>query len=131
MCLNQRIVQAASGYLPVRVHANLAKFSGHTSSLRCPWKDGVAPANGKGYHGTERERMTELDKTIEMLEAQFPPTSGAVFAHARDRVLSAGLSVLQSESGIIYEVFPDGHRREVKHIDPPTVVVLGSEVKIG
>lgn len=75
--------------------------------------------------------MTEQDKNIENLEIAFPAASGSAFAHARERVLDAGLSVLQSEGGVIYEIFPDGRRREVKRIEPPTKVVAGSKLKIG
>jgi hypothetical protein len=60
------------------------------------------------------------DQDIQKLESQFPAVSGAAFATARDRVLASGQSVLQSQDGVIYEVFPDGRRVEVKKIEPPT-----------
>jgi hypothetical protein len=66
------------------------------------------------------------DHDIQKLEKQFPAVSGAAFAAAREKVLESGQSVLQSENGIIYEVFPDGHRREVKKIESPTQLVAGS-----
>ena len=44
---------------------------------------------------------------------------GSAFAAARDRVLASGQSVLQSEGGFIYRVFPDGRKELVKQIDPP------------
>ncbi len=46
------------------------------------------------------------DQEIQNLENQFPPLSGSAFAAARERVLQSGQSVMQSENGIIYEVFP-------------------------
>jgi hypothetical protein len=68
----------------------------------------------------------ELDVAeIERLESVFPAASGSAFAAARQKVLASGQSVLQSENGIIYEVFPDGHRREVKRIEPPTPIQRG------
>ena len=66
------------------------------------------------------------DQDIQKLESQFPAVSGSAFAAARERVLQSGQSVLQSENGVIYEVFPDGHRKEVKKIEPPTQFVTGS-----
>jgi len=66
------------------------------------------------------------DQDIQKLESQFPALSGAAFAEARARVLASGQSVLQSQDGVIYEVFPDGRRLEVKKIDPPTQFISGS-----
>ncbi len=65
------------------------------------------------------------DQDIQKLENQFPSVSGAAFAAARDEVLASGQSVLQSQDGIIYEVFPDGRRVEVKKIEPPIKVNAG------
>lgn len=75
--------------------------------------------------------MTDHEKSIETLETAFPAVSGSAFAAARAEVLAAGLSVLQSEGGVIYEVFPDGRRRVIKRIQPPTRVVRGSKVRLG
>ena len=70
------------------------------------------------------------DQDIQNLESQFPAVSGSAFATARERVLASGQSVLQSQDGIIYEVFPDGRRVEFKKIKPPTQVVSGSFLTI-
>ncbi|HEY3762034.1 MAG TPA: hypothetical protein VGN23_09835 [Verrucomicrobiae bacterium] len=59
------------------------------------------------------------------MENQFPTLSGSAFAAARERVLASGQSVLQSEDGIIYEVFPTGERKVVKKIEPPAQFVSG------
>jgi hypothetical protein len=66
--------------------------------------------------------MSDQEKNIELLEAEFPAMAGPVFAAAREQVLASGQSVLQSELGNIYEVFPDGRRVFVKAIEPPTLV---------
>ncbi len=71
---------------------------------------------------------TENDQDIESLEAQLPAASGVAFANARAQVLASGQSVLQSEGGAIYEVFPDGQRRFVKTVEPPSIVIVGSKV---
>lgn len=65
------------------------------------------------------------DQDIQQLESQFPLVSGSAFAAARERVLASGQSVLQSQNGVIYEVFPDGRRVEVKKVEPPTEVKAG------
>lgn len=66
------------------------------------------------------------DQEIQVLESQFPEMSGEAFAAARERVLASGQSVLQSEGGFIYRVFPDGHKEVVKQITPPTRVKPGT-----
>jgi hypothetical protein len=70
------------------------------------------------------------DKDIEILENQFPPSSGIAFHEAFQQTLKSGLKVLQSEDGVIYEVSPDGSRRRVKEIEPPTQVISGSKITI-
>jgi hypothetical protein len=74
--------------------------------------------------------QTSQDLEIENLERQFPPASGVVFAAARLQVLASGQSVLQSEDGSIFEVFPDGQRHLVKMVEPPISVTIGSKVEL-
>jgi hypothetical protein len=74
--------------------------------------------------------MADQENNIEILESQFPAVSGSAFAAAREEVLASGQSVLQSEQGYIYEVFPSGRRVPVKKIEPPTPVVSGSKITI-
>ena len=74
--------------------------------------------------------MADQENDILKLESEFPALSGQAFAAARARVLASGQSVLQSENGIIYEVFPDGRRMVVKEIEPPTLVEPGSRITI-
>jgi len=66
------------------------------------------------------------DQDIQKIESQFPTLSGSAFAEAREKVLASGQSVLQSENGVIYEVFPDGRRVRVKNIEPPTACASGT-----
>jgi hypothetical protein len=74
--------------------------------------------------------MPDQENNIEELENQFPALSGVAFAAARERVLASGNSVLQSEEGCIYEVFPDGRGVVVKNIEPPTPNVPGRKITI-
>jgi hypothetical protein len=75
--------------------------------------------------------MLDQENNIERLEAQFPALSGSAFAAARARVLASGQTVIESEQGCIYEVYPNGDRVLVKKIDPPTAVVSGRKITIG
>ncbi len=75
--------------------------------------------------------MADQENNIEILESQFPSISGSAFAAAGEQVLASGQSVLQSEQGYIYEVFPDGHRVRVKKIEPPIPVVSGRKITLG
>jgi hypothetical protein len=70
------------------------------------------------------------DQDIQDLENQFPAVSGSAFAAAREHALASGHSVVESEQGIIYEVFRDGSRKRLKKIEAPTTVIPGSKVMI-
>ncbi len=70
--------------------------------------------------------MSDDEKTLQFLETQLPAVSGSAFADARLQTLAAGRSVLQSENGVIFEVFPDGTRIERKRIDAPEQFTKGS-----
>ena len=66
------------------------------------------------------------DDEIQEMESQFPALSGIAFAEARKRVLASGQSVMQSQGGVLYEVFPDGRQIPVKKIEPPIPVEPGT-----
>ena len=74
--------------------------------------------------------MADDGNEIETIESQIPKLAASAFAAARERVLTSGQSVLQSEHDCIYEVFPDGRRVFVKRIEPPTVALPGSKFMI-
>lgn len=74
--------------------------------------------------------MSETEKIITELEESFPQLSGIAFQRARDEALAAGQSVLTSEDGVIYEVYPDGRRIERKRIEPPMRIAVGTKVVI-
>ena len=83
-----------------------------------------AGGGAKKHFAVGRFAMSDLD--IQQLESQFPAVSGSAFAAARAQALASGQSVLQSQDGVIYEVFPDGRKLVVKQIEPPTQFVSGS-----
>lgn len=66
------------------------------------------------------------DHDFQVLENQFPALSGQAFAAASERVLASGQSVLQTEGGFVFRVFPDGRKEVVKPIEPPTRVKPGT-----
>jgi hypothetical protein len=67
---------------------------------------------------------------MEKLENQFPAVSGAAFSAAREHAFQLGYSMLQSEGGFIYEIYPHGRRILKKKIDPPTEMAPGSKFLI-
>jgi hypothetical protein len=74
--------------------------------------------------------MSDEEKNIRELELQFPLLSGTAFMAARQQTLASGQSVLQSEQGALYEVFPDGTRRRLKEIEPATPIAPGSRITL-
>ena len=74
--------------------------------------------------------MSDQEKKIQELESLFPNLSGVTFNAALQQTLASGQSVLQSDQGVIYEVFPDGTRKRVKEIEPPTAVEPGKKITI-
>lgn len=73
---------------------------------------------------------THLQAQYEALELAFPAKSGEAFAKARAAALAAGLSVLQVEDGVLYQVSPDGTRTQVKPLESPTKVTLGDKYQL-
>lgn len=74
--------------------------------------------------------MSEDEKALRFLESQLPAVSGSAFADARRKTLASGQSVLQSEKGIIYEVFPNGSRVERKRVDAPRPFTKGTLIQL-
>jgi hypothetical protein len=70
------------------------------------------------------------EQRIEQLEREFPAASGFAFSEAYVQTLSAGFSVVVSENGGIYEIFPDGQRRLLKTITPPSPAQPGRKLTI-
>ncbi len=70
------------------------------------------------------------EEIITQLEASVPMLSGVAFDRVRDRVLSSGQSMLQSENGVLYEVFPDGRKVKLRNVEPLQYVVSGQRFTI-
>ena len=74
--------------------------------------------------------LSSDDQRIEQLESSFVASSGTAFSNAYDLAIKAGLSVVVSENGAIFEVFPDGQRRLIKTITPPSPDQPGRKMKL-
>lgn len=70
------------------------------------------------------------DQEIQKLESQFPGIAGQAFAAARQKVLSAGQAVMQSENGFLIRVFPDGRKERIKPIPLPVSIQAGTVLSI-
>jgi hypothetical protein len=67
---------------------------------------------------------------VRYLEKKFLARSASAFADARRKSLSAGLSVVVSEKGVIYELAPDGGKKILKEIAPPASDRPGRKIYI-
>lgn len=70
------------------------------------------------------------EKKIQSLERQFVARSDSAFATAWRQAQASGQVVVISEQGAIYEIHPDGQRKLMKLIAPPTPVKPGLKVTI-
>ncbi len=71
--------------------------------------------------------MSIQEKAIQYLEAHIPELAESAVTQAYWQALAAGSSVLESENGVIYEIFPDDTRNILKTIEPPTPVSMGEK----
>lgn len=70
------------------------------------------------------------DAEIDFLETQIPELAQAAVTIAFWEAMAAGHSVLEAHDGVIYEIFPDGSRKFIKQIQPPTAVEKGKKYRI-
>lgn len=70
--------------------------------------------------------MSNDEELLRFWESRFATVPGSAFFEARLQTLASGQSVLQSENGVIFEVFPDGSRIERKRIEPPVRIAKGT-----
>ena len=72
----------------------------------------------------------DQDQALDFLETQIPALAKSAVTAAYWNALASGQSVLETDDGAIYEVFPDGTRRLVKKIAPPVPVAYGQKFAI-
>lgn len=75
----------------------------------------------------EEHTMSTPEQTMRFLEEHIPELAQSAVTQAYWQALASGCSVLESDNGVIYEVFPDGTHKVVKTITPPSPVTLGEK----
>ena len=76
---------------------------------------------------TKEHTMTTPEQTMRFLEEHIPELAESAVTQAYWQALASGSSVLESDNGVIYEVFPDGTRKFVKTTTPPSAVTVGEK----
>lgn len=74
--------------------------------------------------------MHDPEQSLKEQEAHFPRLSNQAFTAARQRALSSGHSLVESSRGVLYHVSPDGARRVLRQLEPPTPVVPGTKLRL-
>ncbi len=78
-------------------------------------------------NNTSENIMSTPEQTLRFLEEHIPELAESAVTQAYWQALAAGNSVLESDNGVIYEVFPDGTRRVVKSTQSPSAVTPGEK----
>lgn len=76
---------------------------------------------------TKEHPMSTPEQTLRFLEEHIPELAESAVTQAYWQTLASGNSVLESDNGVIYEVFPDGTRQVIKSTVPPSVVAPGAK----
>lgn len=71
--------------------------------------------------------MSTPEQTMRFLEEHIPELAESAVTQAYWQALASGSSVLESNNGVIYEVFPDGTQKVVKTTTPPSTVTMGEK----
>ena len=75
--------------------------------------------------------MPLTEKAIDFLEQHIPEQAVMALKQAYWKALASGSSVLICEDGHLIEQFPDGTKKIIKKISPPTLVQPGQKWDIG
>lgn len=78
-------------------------------------------------NNAKEHAMSTPEQTMRFLEEHIPELAESAVTQAYWQALASGNSVLESDNGVIYEVFPDGTRKLVKATMPPSVVSVGEK----
>jgi hypothetical protein len=113
----------------------LAPFSGNINFRSMPPSLGPCTAGKHSTMSVDRviylHSLTNVsDDALNQLEAAVPALSGQAFDTARRQALASGLSVLETENGVLFEVFPDGRKVRIKAVPPPQTIVSGQRFAI-
>ena len=82
-------------------------------------------------NNTREQIMSTPEQTLRFLEEHIPELAESAVTQAYWQALASGCSVLESDNGVIYEVFPDGTRRVVKSTQLSSAVTPGEKRVLG
>lgn len=74
--------------------------------------------------------MKMNEKTLSYLEESIPELAEAAVTQAYWRALAAGYPVLKTEDGMLVEIHPDGTKKMIKKLVPPTPVEKGLRLEM-
>ena len=74
--------------------------------------------------------MEITEKIMQFLEEHIPELADSAVKQAYWLALASGSTVLECENGTIVEVYPDGMRKIVKKLAPPTKAVPGQKIEL-
>jgi hypothetical protein len=108
----------------------MARRSGEGNIAACLYSMAI-DAIIEEMNGSATGVFMQIDeKAIDYLEQHIPELAESAMKQAYWQALASGSSVLEHENGVIYEVFPDGTRKVVKTIPPPTPVKVGEKKQL-
>ena len=70
------------------------------------------------------------DEAIDYLEQFIPELAAIATREAYLQALMSGQSVLIAENGQLVEVSPNGDKKVIKQLEPPTFIAVGSKFEI-
>lgn len=74
--------------------------------------------------------MNPTELTTPQTEDQIPMLAAKAIEHAYQQAIDAGQTVLIAESGLLVEIFPDGTRRILRHLQPNIPVKSGQVIPL-
>ena len=67
------------------------------------------------------------EETMRFLEEHIPEMANSAAKLAYWQALASGSSVLECADGVLYETFPNGEKKVLKKMKPPTRVAIGQQ----
>lgn len=87
----------------------------------------LPPEHAPGAYLPFGRPINQIDEaSMRILEERIPELAVAALGKARQRALDAGFSVTEVFDNNLVETFPDGTRRIIKPLPPPTLVEPGT-----
>jgi hypothetical protein len=70
------------------------------------------------------------ENAMQHIEEHIPELADSAIKQAYWSALSSGSNVLECSGGVMYEVSPDGTKREIKKVKPPVAVAIGQRLEL-